>query len=106
MNNIKTYDLFNESSDDKRLNFILDKISNYGETSLTQSERDYLNDKPTKQKEVDYNKYIIEVLKDFNRNKINKETVIKFLKKYGSQDELIEFLILLTREGILDKIIK
>jgi hypothetical protein len=40
---IDKFEIFCEGNDEKRLNWIIDKISKFGESSLSKGEKDYLN---------------------------------------------------------------
>lgn len=107
---ISKFDKFCEGSNDneKRLNWIIDKISNLGETSLTAAEKEFLNsykDGNTKNisSESDhYNKFILSLLKDLKENNIKEEDAKKFITKFINKDDMFEFVLTLFNDGKLD----
>lgn len=106
---INNFKFFCESNDDeKKLNWIIDKISNFGESSLSKGERDILNSYKTGKSinlstESDhYNKFIISLLKDINENNITEEHAIKFVNKFIDKKDLFDFIITLLKKNKLD----
>jgi len=101
---------FNENIDDEtRLNWIIDKISNFGKSSLTKDEQEFLNqysggDKnTTKTPQYDhYNKYIISLLNDVKQKNITESIAKNFIKKHINNEELFDFLLSLLKDGKLD----
>lgn len=105
---ISKFNKFNEGiSDDKQLNWIIDKISKLGEDSLTPGELDFLNSykvgkKPKDRTVEHYNKFIVSLLNDVNNKNITEKTAKKFIEKYISKDDLFEFMLTLMKEGKLN----
>lgn len=98
----------NEGNDEKTLNWIIDKIKNFGESSLTKGERDILNSYKTgnvmkSSSEIDhYNKFILSLLKDLKDNNITEEQSYKFINKYINKNDLFDFILTLFKKGRLD----
>ena len=98
----------NEGNDEKTLNWIIDKIKNFGESSLTKGERDILNSYKTgnvikSSSEIDhYNKFILSLLKDLKDNNITEEKAYKFINKYINKNDLFDFILTLFKKGRLD----
>jgi len=106
---INKFDMFCENSnDEKTLNWIIDKIKNFGESSLTKGERDILNSYKTgnvmkSSSEIDhYNKFILSLLKDLKDNNITEEQAYKFINKYINKNDLFDFILTLFKKGRLD----
>lgn len=103
------FEMFCENVDDeKTLNWIIDKINKFGESSLTKGERDILNSYKTgnimkSSSEIDhYNKFILSLLKDLKDNDITEEQAYKFINKYINKNDLFDFILTLFKKGRLD----
>jgi hypothetical protein len=105
---IKKFNLFLEGADNKRMDFILDKITRFGKNSLSKNEKEYLDSiaKGEVKENEGYNEYIINILRDFNNGKITEKILINYLKTYISYEDLINFITLLVKDGKLDSLIK
>ena len=106
---INKFDIFCEGAgDEKQLNWIIDKISNYGENSLTKSEKDFLNNykegRPSNiSSEADhYNKFILSLLKDLKENNITEEHAQKFVDKFIDKKDLFDFILTLLKKNKLE----
>jgi hypothetical protein len=108
---MKTFKLFCEAKSDKQLDWILDKISKFGEENLSPSEKDYLKSlqgetKDIKTKDIKtnahYNQYITKLLSDIKNGEITEEMGIHFVEKYVSKEDLFSVLIQLLKDGKID----
>lgn len=99
---------YENNNDEKILNWIIDKISNFGESSLTKLEKKILNNYKNGKlinisSEYDhYNKFIVSLLKDIKDNNISEKHAINFVNKFIDKKDLFEFIILLLKKGKLD----
>ena len=97
-----------DNSEEKRLNWIIDKISNFGESSLTPTEKDFLNNyqkgttKVVSSESAHYNKFILSLLKDLKENNIKEEEAKKFVDKYLTKEDMLEFLVTLLKDNKLN----
>jgi hypothetical protein len=102
LNQIKKFELFCEGKKD-RLDYILDKINKYGESSLSNAEKEilkgtYKSDKP----DAHYNKYITKLLNDLKSKEITEDIAKQFVEKYVTKEDLFSMLLQLMRDGKLD----
>lgn len=106
---INNFELYCENYDnEKRLNWIIDKISKLGKSSLTKDEKDFLDNysdiKPpvNTNKYEHYNKYIISLMSDIKNNNITENIAKKFIEKHINKEDLFDFLLSLLKDGKLD----
>ncbi len=109
---MKTFKLYCEAKDDRQLDWILDKISKFGETSLSPSEKEYLDgfkgSKEDKEKievkniDAHYNQYITKLLSDIKNREITEEIAKQFVEKYVTKEDLFSVLVQLLKDGKLD----
>lgn len=105
---MKTFKLYCEAKEDKQLNWILDKISKFGEKNLSPSEKEYLSNfkgnKEDKIENVDahYNQYIIKLLSDLKNRQITEEIAKQFVEKYVSKEDLFSVLVQLLKDDKID----
>lgn len=105
---MKNFKLFCEGKDDNQLNWILDKISKFGEGSLSKGEKEYLDslkeETPTTIKKIDahYNQYITKLLSDLKNGEITEQMAKQFVEKYVTKEDLFSVLIQLLKDGKID----
>lgn len=108
---INSFNLFCENlNSDRKLNWIIDKMSKFGETSLSSDEKEFLNNyKEGKPIPINisshYNKYILSLLSDVKNGNITDKIAKKFIEKHIDKEDLSEFLLSLLKDGKLDSLI-
>lgn len=99
---MKNFKLFCEG-EDRQLDWILDKISKFGEGSLSKAEKQYLDGvAPIKREDAHYNRYIIKLLSDLKNREITESIAKQFIEKFTTKEDLFGFLVQLLRDGKLD----
>ena len=103
INQIKKFELFCEGKEESQLDWILDKISKYGEGSLSNAEKEILAGKGgSKKPDAHYNRYITKLLNDLKSREITEDIAKHFVEKYVSKEDLFSMLLQLMKDGKLD----
>jgi endo-1,4-beta-D-glucanase Y len=99
---MKNFKLFCEGKD-RQLDWILDKINKFGESSLSSKEKEYLSGViPNKTEDEHYNRYIIKLLNDLKNRDITEVIAKQFVEKFTTKEDLFDFILQLLRDGKLD----
>lgn len=106
---INNFELYCENyNNEKRLNWIIDKISKLGKSSLTKDEQEFLDNYNGNEQDINgneydhYNKYIISLMSDIKNNNITENIAKKFIEKHINKEDLFDFLLSLLKDGKLD----
>ena len=101
-NKIIKFNLFNEGKD-TQLDWILDKINKYGESSLSNAEKEILSGSAgSKKSDPHYNQYITKLLSDLKNGEITEEIAKQFVEKYVTKEDLFSVLLQLLKDGKID----
>jgi hypothetical protein len=100
---IEEFNLFCENN---QLNWILDKINRYGEKSLSDAERDILNNNQNNNKhDPHYNQYICRLLTDYNNGNITEEVAKEFINEHTTKNDLFDLILQLLKDGKIDHLL-
>lgn len=101
---IQDFNLFCENN--SQLDWILDKISKYGEGSLSNAEKSILkNEKTAEKSDPHYNQYICKLLTDYHNGDITEEEAKEFINKHTSKDDLFGLILQLLKDGKIDHLL-
>lgn len=101
---INNFNLFCENN--SNIDWILDKLNKFGMDSLSNSEKEILNNNYKENKhDSHYNKYICKLLTDFKNGDVSEEEAKKFIDKYISKDDLFDTLLQLLRDDKIDHLL-